>query len=89
VSLTLTDRVPVSDDRDVEVDRIRLNPDVVPDDDGLVHWDVVLAPRETRIFEIEYRIEYPSDWLSRARQSRQPAASSLYQQIEDLEVLMK
>jgi uncharacterized protein (TIGR02231 family) len=58
-TLDLTDRVPVSEDRDVVVSGVKLSPDAKPDSKGIVRWPVTLQAKEKKSFQIEYTIEYP------------------------------
>jgi len=69
VALELTDRIPVSDNDAIEVERVDIEPTAKPDNKGLVKWPVSLAPNAKKTYRIEYTIEYPSD--VRLRQTRQ------------------
>jgi hypothetical protein len=90
-TLSLADRVPVSEDREVDVRSVRVGPTGEPDSKGLIRWEVNLAPRERKSFNVEYTLEYPSDWLERNKaQSRggipSPVGdSTLMKQIQVLE----
>lgn len=57
--LRLADRVPVSDDRDIRVERVRIEPAVTPDDQGLFFWEVVVPPKSTETFHLSYIVNYP------------------------------
>ena len=89
-TVRLGDRVPVSEDREVTVSRVRVEPEGEPDAKGLIQWNLSLAPKEKREFTIEYTLEYPSDLMQRGKASRSISAeaSDLYEQIQDLEVMM-
>ena len=54
MSLSLADRVPVSETKAIRVYGIRIEPDGKPDEKGLLKWDLVLKPKEKRTFEIDY-----------------------------------
>jgi len=58
-SLTLSDRIPVSENKDIKVDNIKIKPLVKADSKGLLSWALTLKPHEVRTFEISYQIEYP------------------------------
>jgi uncharacterized protein (TIGR02231 family) len=90
VSLELTDRVPVSDDDAIEVERIDIEPAAKPDNKGLVKWAVALNPNEKRAYRIAYTIEYPREILLRRsqqvmEQNALPSAPALQMQ-EDISV---
>jgi len=58
---TLADRIPVSENRDIKIDRVSITPGTRPDSQGLVHWDLTLKPGEKREFRIGYQVEYPAE----------------------------
>jgi len=62
-ALQLGDRVPVSQTADIRVLDVGLTPPTKPDAKGLIKWDVMLAPKETREFRIEYVLEYRAELL--------------------------
>ncbi len=84
VSLKLTDRVPVSQRREIEVSRVRLRPKVEPDSRGLVVWDLRLEPGEKQELVVEYTIEYPPNVVHQVDASA-PEEADLNQQIQILE----
>ena len=69
-TLTLTDRIPVSENKDIKVDRIEVTPPTRPDSRGLLRWEITLKPRETREFRIGYQVEYPEELLLEPRRKR-------------------
>lgn len=69
VDVDLLDRVPVSQNKEVRVYRIRVEPDGKPDDRGLLQWKLHLPPGEKKSYRIEYSLEYPGQILLRARQN--------------------
>lgn len=97
VSVRLHDRIPVSENKDIRVSDVRIQPEGEPDSKGLVVWSLELKPREKRAFRIAYTMEYPSQLPDQAtRRARAadanlapaPAAApqaDIYQQIESLE----
>jgi uncharacterized protein (TIGR02231 family) len=76
-SFELADRIPVSENRDIKVDRVRIAPAVAPDSRGLLSWDVKLQPQEKREYRISYVVDYPSELVIEARRRRaaEPSAS--------------
>ncbi len=97
-TLKLADRVPVSQNREIRIDRVKIEPGVSPDSKGLVHWSLAMAPREKRTFRIAYRIEYPPSLVLRTRRAserrRHPAAPApaadvrLHEKIKSLESML-
>ena len=71
-TLTLADRVPVSEDRDVVISGVKISPEAKPDSRGIIRWSLTLQPKEKRKFEIQYQLEYPPTLVLEAR--RRPAA---------------
>ena len=62
VRVSLTDRVPVSDDEDIKVEIDDANP--LPDvrqSNGVVVWKLELAPGETKKIPFTYTVSWPSD----------------------------
>ena len=66
--LNLADRIPVSQNKEIKIDRVTISPGVKPDTKGLVRWDLTLQPKEKRTFRIAYRIEYPPTLILRTKQ---------------------
>lgn len=78
-TFTLADRVPVSENKDIRVDKISITPQVKPDSQGLLHWDLTLAPGAKREFRIAYQVEYPSElMLEASRRKAQEAAAEAH-----------
>ncbi|MCX6997358.1 MAG: mucoidy inhibitor MuiA family protein [Kiritimatiellaeota bacterium] len=80
----LLDRVPVSQDREIKVYGVDIEPKAVPDPKGLLEWKFVLAPGEKKELHLEYTLEYPVNYL----QTPAPAAGAnheMQRQIQDLE----
>jgi len=59
VSLTMADRIPVSEEREIVISNIKVSPDVKPDSKGILKWQLTLQPKEKRQIDIHYQIEYP------------------------------
>jgi uncharacterized protein (TIGR02231 family) len=77
-AFTLADRIPVSENREIRVSNVKITPAASPDSQGILHWDLVLRPKEKREFRISYRVEYPAELVidARRRRSMQPAPPS-------------
>ncbi|MBU62229.1 MAG: hypothetical protein CMI26_06970 [Opitutae bacterium] len=58
----LADRIPVSQNEEVKVRSVKTLPKVTPDEKGLFSWDLVLKPKEKRILNVEYVVQYPKDY---------------------------
>lgn len=99
-TFTLADRIPVSENRDITVDRVKITGGVKPDGQGLLHWDVTLGPKERREFQVSYQVEYPAQLVLEAQRRREsepapspasPAkrrAKQIDEQLLDLESLL-
>jgi uncharacterized protein (TIGR02231 family) len=74
-SLTLADRIPVSEDKDIVVSGVKVSPDAKPDSKGILKWPLTLQPKEKRKFEIQYQIEYPPTLIVEMRRNQAPEAS--------------
>lgn len=74
-SLVLADRVPVSENKDIRVSNIAVEPRVKPDEKGLLQWSLTLAPKERRAFTVSYQVEYPPTLIleTQRRRSNRPA----------------
>src|SRR6478735_2180153 len=46
LSVELSDRVPVSEDRDIVVSGVKVTPNAKPDSKGLLHFSLTLQPKE-------------------------------------------
>lgn len=60
-TFTLADRIPVSENKDIRVDRVTIAPVVKPDTQGIIRWELTLKPGEKREFRIGYQVEYPNE----------------------------
>lgn len=69
-SLTLADRIPVSENREIAISKIKVNPKVKPDSRGILTWDLTLQPKESRKFQIGYQIEYPPTLILETKRKR-------------------
>jgi hypothetical protein len=97
VEVRLLDRVPVSEDREVRVFDVEVEPDGKPDGKGLLTWNLSLKPRASQTYRVAYTIEYPAALLAARRRAdptrdaaqqaapAQPAGEQLYRDIEALE----
>ncbi len=88
VDVDLMDRVPVSQNRDIRVYRVRVEPEGKPDDRGLLQWKLHLAPGEKKSYRLEYSLEYPGQILLRERRgvnADAPAAAPAVDLIQKLE----
>jgi uncharacterized protein (TIGR02231 family) len=76
MSLTLADRIPVSEDREIVVSGVKVSPDVKPDSKGILRFALTLQPKEKRKLEIQYRIEYPPTLVLEAKRHRAAEAAA-------------
>jgi uncharacterized protein (TIGR02231 family) len=69
-TLTLADRIPVSENREIRVSNVKITPAGSPNSKGILHWDLTLKPKEKRQFRISYQVEYPRELILDARRKR-------------------
>jgi len=69
-SLTLADRIPVSENREIVVSRVKITPTAKPDSKGILRWALTLKPKEKRTFKLQYQIEYPPTLILETRRNR-------------------
>jgi hypothetical protein len=96
-TFTLADRIPVSENKDIHIDKVSITPLVKPDAQGLLHWDLSLKPGAKREFRIGYQVEYPAELVLETNRRRMkesapaspspaaPMKSRIEDQIMDLE----
>lgn len=61
LDIKLADRIPVSDNKEIEVDRVKITPEVMPDEAGLLFWETQIAANSKLSFTLQYEVEYPND----------------------------
>lgn len=76
ISFTLADRIPVSENKEIKIDKVKITPAVRPDSQGLLHWELTLAPRDKREFRISYQVEYPAELVLETHRKRMEPAPS-------------
>ena len=77
VTLDLADRIPISQNKEIEVDKIEITGDTRPDSGGLLKWHLTLAPKEKRTFSIAYRVEYPPALVRQLHRARAEKRASM------------
>lgn len=60
VQVKLQDRVPVSENKEIRVSGVDIEPTGKPDDKGLLTWNLTLGAGEKKAFRIAYVLEYPA-----------------------------
>lgn len=85
----LQDRVPVSENKEIRVSGVSIEPDGKPDDKGLLTWNIQLGAGEKKTYRMAYVLEYPALILAVQQDSNGEAAPAPAQmlrfQIQDLE----
>lgn len=66
----LSDRIPVSENKDITVDRVKVTDGIAPDRQGLLRWNVTLGPKERREYQVSYQVEYPAVLVLEAQRRR-------------------
>lgn len=77
VELLLAERIPVSENSDVQVSNVKITPAGKPDAEGIVRWVLPLKPAEERELRVSYQIDYPRSLiLDVQRRREQPPSPS-------------
>lgn len=97
LTVDLSERIPVAQSEDIEVDDVETPRKVKPDSQGLVRWTETLPPKTKVSWRVSYTLDYPSDFVQR-RRSQPPASRpephggpgaalkrQMYEQIDQLE----
>jgi uncharacterized protein (TIGR02231 family) len=63
VKLLLIEQIPVSMNKDIQLEIVQLSGGVHNAQSGQVNWELVLQPGESRVFEVEYTVSHPKDWV--------------------------
>jgi uncharacterized protein (TIGR02231 family) len=83
-TLTLADRIPVSENREIKIDQVEITPLIKANSQGILNWDLDMLAGEKRQFRISYQIEYPATLILEtnrgsggmaARRAMQPSPS--------------
>ena len=61
VRLTLEDQIPVSQNKDIEVELLEASGGLLDAGSGKVTWDLELAPGETRELQLRFEVKYPKN----------------------------
>ncbi len=59
ISITIADQFPLSDTKDISVDRIEYSNGKLDEDTGRVTWEMTIAPQKTEKRELKYMVKYP------------------------------
>ncbi len=76
--LVLADRIPVSQNREIKVSNVKINPATTPDSQGILRWSLDLKPGEKKEFRIAYQVDYPSELLIETRRRRFDTNTNMY-----------
>lgn len=91
--LELGDRVPVSQTEEIEIDDVKIPDGAKRDRDGIIKWTASLAGKKTLQWRVEYKLEYPTDLVTRMKNRKNDAPAPapqqrLYDEIEQLENML-
>lgn len=70
ITLHMSDRVPVPQGDDMEIDDVVIPKGAKRDSNGLVRWAATIRPKAVARFRIEYELEYPNALAAKAKKSR-------------------
>jgi uncharacterized protein (TIGR02231 family) len=77
-ALTLADRIPVSENKEIRIDNVKITDGAKPDSRGIVNWALRLKAREKRVFRVAYEVEYPAELILETRRRHEFAPASPY-----------
>ena len=72
LTLDLSERIPVAQSEDIEVNNVETPRKVKPDSQGLVRWTETLPPKAKLSWRVSYTLDYPSDFVQRRREMPSP-----------------
>ncbi len=55
-SITIKDQIPISRDRDIEVELLKTSPAATPDQDGILSWTIELDPRQKKTVGFSFSV---------------------------------
>ncbi|MEZ4774344.1 MAG: DUF4139 domain-containing protein [Bacteroidia bacterium] len=61
VNLNIEDQIPVSQNKDIEVELLESSDGVFNDVSGKVSWNITLKPGETRTLKLRFEVKYPKN----------------------------
>lgn len=64
ISVTVTDQIPVSEEKSIIVEALQLSAAEREEDTGLLHWNFALAAGETKNISFAYTVAWPKDKLT-------------------------
>ena len=94
IVVEMAERIPVAQTHEIEVDDVELPRKTKPDAHGVAHWTETIAPHAKVTWRVSYTLEYPSDYVVRAKAasdedapspSAPAAAPKMYERIDMLE----
>ena len=72
LTLDLSERIPLAQSEDIEVNNVETPRKVKPDSQGLVRWTETLPPKAKLSWRVSYTLDYPSDFVQRRREMPSP-----------------
>jgi len=61
ISLTVKDQIPLSTDKEIEVEIEEQGKGTLNQETGIITWNIELGPSETKKFKFGYKIKFPKD----------------------------
>ncbi len=61
ISLTVKDQIPLSTDKEIEVEIEEQGKGILNQETGIITWNIELGPSETKKFKFGYKIKFPKD----------------------------
>ncbi|MBQ7611975.1 MAG: DUF4139 domain-containing protein [Spirochaetaceae bacterium] len=58
---TLKDRIPVSQDKNIQIENLKISDAKIDEKTGFIEWEYMLNPNETKTLTVAYTVSWPKD----------------------------
>ena len=59
----MVDQIPVSSDKEIEVEAIQLDGASLNEENGKLQWVLVIQPGEAKTVNFKFEVKYPKDYI--------------------------
>ncbi len=63
ITIEITDRIPVSQDKDIEVKLLKADGGKLTEADGFIKWTLDVKAQKSETIEYSFEVKYPKDKL--------------------------
>ena len=61
IDILIEDQLPITSDKDIEVEAIEISGATKDEDKGILRWRFNIKPAETKELKLSYSVKYPKD----------------------------